>query len=318
MNDFSHLDETGKVSMVDVTDKMPTCREALAEGAVFLAPETLAAIQDAALPKGDVLTTAKIAGVMAAKRTAELIPMCHPLNISFVDVRFSLQNDRILISATAKTREATGVEMEALTAVSVAALTIYDMCKSADKTMRISDIRLVRKTGGKSSHKTTYRPRTGVLVLSDSISAGEGEDKSGKILKAAFEREGCEISHYEIIPDDVALLSEKVGEWINGGTELVMTSGGTGMGPRDITVETLAPKFSRRLPGVEQALHAYGVGKTKTAMLSRLTAGVIKNSIVVCLPGSTGAAKDALAVLIPTVFHAFHMMQGEKHSATEK
>jgi len=318
MNDFSHLDETGKVSMVDVTDKMPTCREALAEGAVFLAPETLAAIQDAALPKGDVLTTAKIAGIMAAKRTAELIPMCHPLNLSFVDVRFSLQNDRILISATAKTREATGVEMEALTALSVAALTIYDMCKSADKTMRISDMRLVRKTGGKSDHKTTYRPKTGVLVLSDSISAGEGEDKSGKILKAAFEREGCEISHYEVIADNAEALSDKVDEWIKSGTELVITSGGTGMGPRDITVGTLAPKFSRRLPGVEQALHTYGVQKTKTAMLSRLSAGVIENGIVVCLPGSTGAAKDALAVLIPTIFHAFHMMQGEKHSSAEK
>ena len=152
MNDFSHLEEAGKVSMVDVTDKMPTCREALAEGAVFLAPETLAAIQDAALPKGDVLTTAKIAGVMAAKRTAELIPMCHPLNLSFVDVRFSLQNDRILISATAKTREATGVEMEALTGASVAALTVIDMCKALSPAIEIRSVRLLSKTGGKRDY----------------------------------------------------------------------------------------------------------------------------------------------------------------------
>ncbi len=143
MNDYSHLDESGKVKMVDVTDKLTSVRMAMPEGFVLMSPETITALKDISLSKGDVLTTAKIAGIMAANRNSELIPMCHPLNLTYIDIQFDIQHERIWIQAMAKVKEATGIEMEALTAVSVCALTIYDMCKAADKNMRISEINSV-------------------------------------------------------------------------------------------------------------------------------------------------------------------------------
>ncbi|MCH7611740.1 MAG: bifunctional molybdenum cofactor biosynthesis protein MoaC/MoaB [Candidatus Marinimicrobia bacterium] len=313
MNDFSHLDNKGNVKMVDVTNKVSTLRIAQAEGKITLLPETIASIQDDSIPKGNVLTTAKIAGIQAAKKTSELIPMCHQLNLSFVDIVFDMQTDWINIKSTVKTREATGVEMEALMAVSIAALTIYDMCKAVDKTMSIGEIKLVKKTGGKTDHAVEYRPKVGVITLSDSVAAGESEDKSGPILINGFADAGCNVIHHEVFPDGSKELVPTIQEWIDEGVELILTTGGTGLGPRDLTIQTVEEIFDSKLPGVEQALHAYGRGKVRTAMLSRLTAGVVNGAIVICLPGSPGAAKDALNVLIPTIFHSFHMMMGEKH-----
>lgn len=146
MKSLSHIDASGKARMVDVSAKPVSQREAVARGAIFLKPATLRLIKSNRLAKGDVLATARIAGIQAAKRTAELIPLCHPLSLAHVDVDLSLGKDRIEIIATAKIAAQTGVEMEALTAVAVAALTIYDMCKAVDKEMVIGEIRLVRKT----------------------------------------------------------------------------------------------------------------------------------------------------------------------------
>ena len=149
---LTHLDAKGRASMVDVSDKAETERAATAKGSVLMRPETLALVADGAVKKGDVLAVARLAGIMAAKRTAELIPLCHPLALSHIAVSLSLDRKRsaVDIEATCKLRGRTGVEMEALAAVSVAALTVYDMCKAVDRGMRITDIRLARKTGGKS------------------------------------------------------------------------------------------------------------------------------------------------------------------------
>ncbi len=313
MSEFSHLDKTGNVKMVDVTDKVSTTRLAKAGGKIFIRPETISAIQDDSLPKGNVLTTAKIAGIQAAKRTSDVIPMCHPLNLSFVDIEFDIEQDAIGIRSTVKTKEATGVEMEALSAVSGAALTIYDMCKAIDKSMSISEIKLVKKLGGKSDHASEYRPKVGVITLSDSVATGESEDKSGVILADGFSDSGCEVSEKIVLEDGSDQLVPTIQEWIDSDVELILTTGGTGLGPRDLTIQTVEALFDSKLPGIEQALHAYGRGKVKTAILSRLTAGVVNGAIVICLPGSPGATKDALHVLIPTIFHSFHMMQGEKH-----
>ncbi|MDA1095939.1 MAG: cyclic pyranopterin monophosphate synthase MoaC [Chloroflexi bacterium] len=156
MERLSHIDPERGPRMVDVGSKLTTNREAVARGRVTMQPETLAAVRSNATPKGDVISTAQIAGVMAAKRTAELIPMCHPLALSFIGVDLSGGADErsIEIEATVRTTGQTGVEMEALTAVTVAGLTVYDMCKAIDKTMHIESVRLVRKTGGKSGDVT--------------------------------------------------------------------------------------------------------------------------------------------------------------------
>jgi cyclic pyranopterin phosphate synthase len=152
MKELSHIDEKGQARMVDVTEKAPTLRQAVARGQVRMRPETVARIEEGGIPKGDVLATARIAGIMAAKKTGELIPMCHPLELTGIEVFFACDAARGEIGIEAKVRTVgrTGVEMEALTAVGVAALTIYDMCKSVDREMTIADIRLISKRGGKS------------------------------------------------------------------------------------------------------------------------------------------------------------------------
>lgn len=157
MSELTHFDADGKAIMVDVGDKQTTRRIAVARGEVAMQPSTLARILDRKVEKGDVFGVARLAGIMAAKKTAELIPLCHPLAISSVTVEFSPEpaSGRVVIEATVKVNGPTGVEMEALTAVSVAALTIYDMCKAADRAMIIDKIRLVEKSGGRSGHFVT-------------------------------------------------------------------------------------------------------------------------------------------------------------------
>jgi cyclic pyranopterin phosphate synthase len=152
MATLSHLNARGEAHMVDVAAKAETLREAVARGAVSMRPETAALIQSGGLPKGDVLATARIAGIMGSKRTPDLIPLCHPIALTGADVAFTWDEgrSRLLIEASARTVGKTGVEMEALTAVATAALTVYDMCKAVDRGMRIEDIRLVRKSGGRS------------------------------------------------------------------------------------------------------------------------------------------------------------------------
>ena len=154
---LTHIDESGQLNMVDVGAKAETERTAMARGRVLMAPETLALIIEGNLKKGDVLTTARLAGIMAAKRTSELIPLCHPLLLTKVEVSCepNVAENCVEIEATVKLRGKTGVEMEALTAVSVAALTIYDMAKAVDRGMRISDVRVVHKAGGKSGEWKT-------------------------------------------------------------------------------------------------------------------------------------------------------------------
>ncbi len=149
-NDLTHLDDAGRITMVDVSAKNSTTRTAEASGFVAMSPATISAIRERRTPKGDPLETARLAGIMGAKRTAELIPLCHSLALAHCDVQIELTDDGAKISATATTSAQTGVEMEALTAVSIAALTLYDMCKAIDRMMTIGEIRLERKVGGKS------------------------------------------------------------------------------------------------------------------------------------------------------------------------
>ncbi|MCH7496963.1 MAG: bifunctional molybdenum cofactor biosynthesis protein MoaC/MoaB [Candidatus Marinimicrobia bacterium] len=321
MAPLSHLDEQGQVRMVDVSAKPGTLRTARAEGSIHLLPATLAAITSGQVPKGNVLTAAKLAGIQAAKETARLIPLCHPLALSWVDIEFELGPDRIRLSSVVKAKESTGPEMEALMAVSTAALTIYDMCKAIDRQMRIGEIRLLGKSGGQSEHAankphgTAFRPRTGIVILSDSVAAGQREDASGQILTEGFKAAGCEIVEVVALPDEPDQLVATARRLLSQGVELLVTSGGTGLGPRDRTIAALEPLLESRLPGVEQALHAYGRARVPAAMLSRLVAGTVGQSIVVCLPGNPTAASDALQVLVPTLFHAYDIMKGGGHDS---
>ena len=159
MKQLSHMDKHGRVAMVDTSAKPVTARRAVASARVLMSPETVAAVREHRTPKGDPLETARLAGIMAAKRTADLIPLCHPLPLTHIDVRAELRDTGVYLEAEAATQAQTGVEMEALTAAAVAALTIYDMCKAVDKAMTITDLRLEEKTGGKSGEFTRRKAK---------------------------------------------------------------------------------------------------------------------------------------------------------------
>ncbi len=313
MKKISHLDEKGNLKMIDITNKSASRRMASASGKISMNKETILLVQNDKLPKGSVLEVAKVAGIQAAKQTSNLIPLCHSLNITWINLDFEIQEDCIQIYSIAKTKESTGLEMEALTAVSVAALTIYDMVKSVDKSMVISDIHLVEKRGGKSDSHTDFSPKTALLILSQSVHEGKSEDSSGPILKKGLSSYGCRIEYTKVIPDDSLKLQAVIEELVSNGFDLIVTSGGTGVGPYDVTIDTIKPMLTKKLQGVEQALHSYGQKNIATAMLSRLLVGSIENTFIICLPGSPGAAKDAISVLMPSFLHVFPMSKGNRH-----
>jgi molybdenum cofactor biosynthesis protein MoaC len=266
------------------------------------------------LPKKDVLIVARVAATAAVKKTAELIPYCHPIPIDSVEVEFQVGEDTVDILASVEAIWKTGVEMEALTAASTAALTVYDMLKPVDKDIVIETIRLEKKKGGKTSFKYAIPPgfKAAVVVTSDGTAAGKREDRSGRIIKDRLNALGIE-PRYEILPDDrgkiVSLLRELVAEE----THLVLTTGGTGLGPRDVTVEATGDVIEREIPGIAEAARSYGQSRTPYAMLSRSLAGVTGKTVIVNLPGSSKGAEESLNAILPGLFHVYPMLGGGGH-----
>lgn len=300
--------------MKRVTSKPTTLRSATATGDVRAAPETIARMRANDLPKKDVLAVARVAAVNAAKKTADIIPYCHPLPIDAVDVAFDISDDRVVITATVEAIWKTGVEMEALTAVSAAALTIYDMLKPVDKDLVIEAVRLEEKRGGKSdfSRRAPKGFKAAVVVTSDSTHEGTRSDKSGKLICARLEAHGI-APRYEVLPDDAERITAKLRALVDEGTHLVFTTGGTGVGPRDVTVEATKNVIEREIPGIVEAARSYGQARTPYAMLSRGIAGVAEKTLIVNLPGSSRGVEETMDAIFPAVLHAYGMLQGEGH-----
>jgi cyclic pyranopterin phosphate synthase len=317
MNELSHLDSDGRARMVDVGDKSITARTATASGRLTTTAAVIALVRADGMPKADVISTARIAGIMGAKKTSELIPLCHPLPLSSVVLEFGFAEDAILISATAKTTGRTGVEMEALTAVAVAGLTLHDMVKAVDPAAVLGDIRLDEKTGGKRGHWTRagivppvhVRPKTAaVIVASTAGAAGTREDTTGPVIAAWFEARGYAVDAVTVVADaDVAAELVRV---TSTAPAVVITTGGTGMSPTDHTPEATAALLDRELPGVAEAIRAFGLAQTPTAALSRALAGTVGETVVVNLPGSSGGVKDGLAVLDGLLDHLVAQVAG--------
>jgi molybdenum cofactor biosynthesis protein MoaC len=304
--------ETGQ--MRAVTDKVETLREAIAQSCLAMKSETIERVKANDLPKKDVLAMARAAGVMAAKKTSDLIPYCHPIPIDVVEIDFEIQSARIVITSTVKSIAKTGVEMEALTAASVAALTLYDMLKPVDLEMEIISTKLLSKKGGKSSFKEWIPQRfsAAVIVTSDGTSQGKREDKSGKIIKERLEQFGISPS-YVILPDEKDAIRLKVEEFCAQGIDLILTTGGTGLGPRDVTVEATRELMDREIPGIMEAARAYGQRRTPYAMLSRGLAAQKGKTLILNLPGSSNGVRETLNAIFPGVFHAYGMMEGAGH-----
>jgi cyclic pyranopterin phosphate synthase len=306
MSELSHLDADGRARMVDVGDKSVTKRSATASGRFTTTAEVIALVRADDLPKADVLATARIAGIAGAKRTSELIPLCHQLALTSVTVDFALADDSIEITATAKTTGQTGVEMEALTAVAIAGLTLHDMTKAVDPHSVLGEIRLVEKTGGKS--RGGVRPGTAaVIVASTGAAAGTREDTTGPRIQAWLRERGYDESLTVVADADI---STELARIVSEAPAVIITTGGTGMSPTDRTPEATRALLTRELPGVAEAIRARGLPHTPKAALSRGLAGTAGDTVIVNLPGSTGGVTDGLAVLDELLEHLVAQIAG--------
>ena len=302
--------------MVDITNKSSTLRTAIAQAIVKVSKqETIDAINNDTVPKGNVFAMSKAAGLLGVKRTPDILPDCHPLPIEFTSVDYEINGLEITVIFTVKTIYKTGVEVEAMHGASVVALNMYDMLKPIDKGIEIHHIKLVSKKGGKSDFTDKFRKdlTAAVIVCSDTISAGQKEDKAGKAIINMLEACQVKISHYIIIPDEVLVIQEKAKLFREQGIDLIIYTGGTGLSSRDVTPEALISLLDRRIPGIEEAIRNYGQDRTPFSMLSRSIAGTIKNTLVLALPGSTNGAKESMDAIFPSVLHIFRILKGARH-----
>ena len=302
--------------MRDVSRKISSLRTAVAESILHVSRGTITLLRENKIPKGDPLPVAKVAAIQAAKNTSQIIPYCHPLPVDFVGVDFEVGDETIRARVEVKAIYKTGVEMEALTGASVAALTLYDMMKMLDEDMEIAGVKLLSKKGGKSDFARTDVTglRAAVLVMSDSIAAGKNEDVSGKIIAERLQEYGIDVTSREVVPDDREAIEQKLLRYCDElHLDLVVTTGGTGFGPRDNTPEAIRRVVEKEIPGVTEAARAYGQERTPLAMLSRSVSGIRGKSVIVSFPGSKGAVTDGLDALFPHILHAFRMLRGEKH-----
>lgn len=298
--------------MIDITHKPTTLREATAEATVQMsAAATIAAVREKRVPKGDVLEAARVAALFGVKRTADMIPDCHPLPVEHAAVSFEVQDMAIVVKVLVRTIYRTGVEVEAMHGASVAALTLYDMLKPIDKGVSIERIRLVEKKGGKGDWKDAFHktPRAAVLVISDSVAAGKKEDKAGVAIAERLKKLGVEVPVQAVCADEAEDIGSMVKAWANEGLDLVLTTGGTGLSPRDRTPEAIAPLLDRDVPGIMEAARAFGQERMPWAMMSRGVAGMIGRTLVITLPGSARGAQETMDALFPFVLHVIKVQE---------
>ncbi len=301
--------------MVDITHKSNTLRIATAQAIIQVSKqETITAIEEGKVPKGDVFSMAKAAGLLGVKKTWEMMPDCHPLPIEYTGIDYEINGLNILITITVKTIYKTGVEVEAMHGASIVALTMYDMLKPIDKGVEISNIKLLSKKGGKSDWKDKFRKdlTASVIVCSDTISAGQKEDRAGLAICEKLKSFNVAIDNYSVVPDEVEIIQDEVSKSKNKHDLLIFT-GGTGMSVRDVTPEAVRPLLDREIDGVMEAARSYGQERTPFSMLSRGVAGTAGKTVVLTLPGSTKGASETMDALFPALLHIFKIIGGGRH-----
>ena len=314
MADFTHFNDQGRAKMVDVGGKPISQRVAVAAGRVLVNEHTFALIQSGGMKKGDVLTVAQIAGVMGAKRTPDIIPMCHPILMDGINLELSLDEHRssVEIKATVSCDGRTGVEMEALTAVSTAALAVYDMCKAVQNhghppafQNRRNPRRL--QTGGRIMAYTAA-----VITISDKGYRGEREDTSGPNLVKILTEKGFDVTYTAIVPDEAEMIQSELLKCADEKKiALVLTTGGTGFSPRDITPEAAMEVIQRPTPGIPEAMRAESMKITPKGCLSRSVAGIRARTLIITLPGSQKASAENILAVIDPVAHGLDMLYSE-------
>ncbi len=301
--------------MVDITHKSNTLRIATAQATVKVSKqETIDAINNGLVPKGNVFDMAKAAGFLAVKKTPDLLPDCHPIPVEFTGIEYRIEGLDIIIELTVKTIYKTGVEVEAMHGASVVALTMYDMLKPIDKGVEIHHIKLLRKTGGKSDFKAIpSNLKIAVIVCSDRISKGEGQDKSGQRIVEKFSKLNLAVQDFSIVPDEKSVIQEKIQLLVGAAYQLVLITGGTGLSHRDVTPEAVSEIMDREIPGIAEIARKYGQDRMPLAMLSRSVSGMVGDTLVITLPGSTGGVTEYMDALFPHVLHVFSILNGGGH-----
>lgn len=316
--------------MRDISHKQISLRTARSVGIVFCSEKTIALIKKNELPKGNLFDVARAAAFIGAKLTPQLLPHCHPVGIDGMDINFEFLDQKkhellfptsvfsrtgIVITGEAKSIGRTGIEMEILTAISIAALEIYDLLKPIDRQLEIGNIHLIEKKGGKSDRNRYFStpPVCAILVCSDSTANGKREDKSGLLIKSMLQEVNAEVRFYKIVPDEKSMIQKQILNWVSQDLHFIFTTGGTGLGPRDVTVEAVKEILERDADGITEAMRNFGQQRTPLAMMSRAVAGSIAHSLIVTLPGSTNGTKESLEAILPAIFHARKMMKSGGH-----
>jgi len=302
--------------MVNITKKSNTLRIAIATATVKVSKqETIDAIEQRKIPKGDVFEFARAAGLFGVKKTSDVIPDCHPLPIEYTAITYEIVGLTIIITVEVHTIYKTGVEVEAMHGASVTALTMYDMLKPIDKGVEIENIKLLKKSGGKSDLKNARFPelKAAVVVCSDSIFENKAQDSSGKAIISRLTQWDINTEKYEIVPDEMNIIRDKASELSKDGYHLIILIGGTGLSPRDVTPEAIAPLIDRNIEGIMETARRYGQERMPYAMLSRGVAGFIGETLVLTFPGSKSGVEESMDALFPQVLHLFKVIKGEKH-----
>ncbi len=302
--------------MVNITHKTSSLRQAIASAIITVSKqETIDAVINKKVAKGDVFEFSRAAGLLAIKKTSDLIPDCHPFPVEYAAITHALDGLKIIITVEVHTIYKTGVEVEAMHGAAITALTIYDMLKPLDKGVEISTIRLENKKGGKTDFKdqATENLKTAVIVCSDGVFHGKKKDSSGQKIIEKMDRYNISASLHQVIPDELDLIQDTVKKLSAEGYNLVLITGGTGLSPRDVTPEAVKPLLDREIPGIMEAARSYGQQRTPYAMLSRGIAGFIKDTLVITLPGSTKGVEETMDALFPYLLHVFKVAEGMRH-----
>lgn len=303
--------------MVDITSKSNSLRKAIATAVVSVSKqETMHAVKNKTVPKGDVFEFSRAAGLLAIKKTSDVIPDCHPLPVEYASITHDLEGLNIIITVEVHTIYKTGVEVEAMHGAAITALTIYDMLKPLDKGVEISTIKLEAKKGGKTdfNDQLTGGLKTAVIVCSDGVFHGKKQDSSGQKIIEKLGNLNMPAAYHEIIPDEFDLIQDTINKLCREEYDLVLITGGTGLSPRDVTPDAIKPLLDREIPGIMEAARNYGQQRTPYAMLSRGIAGFIKNTLVITLPGSTRGVEETMDALFPYLLHVFRVKEGMRHN----
>jgi cyclic pyranopterin monophosphate synthase len=310
------MNDKKRRGMFDVGAKPDSYRTAQAKAVVNINANTAVLIGQGKSPKGDIVEAAKIAATSGAKKTSDLIPYCHPIPLDHIGVQVSVKSQSIEVEVEVKSIWKTGVEMEALSGACIGALTVYDMLKPIDDSLFISSVKLVQKSGGigEFAIKEGNKIRAGVIVVSDSVAAGKRADKSGKFIVKNLKDRRIDVVKYKIVPDDSSVIEDLLVKYSDDlHLNLILTTGGTGLGMRDVTPEATRKVIEKEITGIAEGSRAFGQRRTPLSMLSRGVAGVRGRSLIINVPGSLKAVSESLDFLFPGLEHAFRMMEGHGH-----